>query len=123
MLLLAALGFGRAYQVWTVWAFFENRMTVSPLYPLISGAVWGAAWLGMAWPVWRGWRRAPRLALGLFLAYSIYAWIDRLLVPGYPGRAANWPFLAGLNGLLLAWCCWALFSRRSKVYFGEVYEQ
>jgi hypothetical protein len=50
-------------------------------------------------------------------------WADRLLLSGYSERQENWPFVAALNILILAWSLWVLTRPRARAYFGEKYER
>ncbi len=57
------------------------------------------------------------------LAYSLYIWADRLLLSGYPERQDNWPLIAVLNIVILAWSLWVLTRPKAMAYFGEKHEQ
>ncbi len=125
---LTALGFAafnlaRAVQAVWLWRILQVVLLVHPAYPLVSGLAWMLIGFGLALGLWMGWPNARRWALPIALAYSLYAWIDRLALPGYPERNLNWPFWAVVNGLALALVVWISRRRSVKTFFGDVHEQ
>lgn len=98
-------------------------LPMNPIYIVLSGLVWVVIGLPLVVGLWRGNSWAPRLALLAGLAYSLYFWTDRLLIPSYPGRNSNWPFVLVLNLSILALGYLALTRAKVREYFGEIYEK
>jgi hypothetical protein len=113
---LHLLRFARAV---ALWGFLAELLPISPLYLALSGLVWGLAGLILTCGLWQGRRWASRATLPAVLAYSLYYWLDRMIL--FPqGGSLNWPFDTALNIILLIVIAWILSRRNSKVYFGEM---
>lgn len=105
------------------WDFLVELLPISPLYQALSGLFWGLIGLPLLWGLWQGKNWAP-IYWGLaLLAYSVYYWADRLLLPGYEGRNINWPFALGVNLFLLVWSLWVLSHPKASNYFGVMHER
>ena len=103
------------------WEFLNDILPISPVYLAFSGLVWSLVLLPQAWGLWRGYSWAPRLGLITSLAYSLYYWLDRLLLTtNYGGQ--NWPFVIVFNIILLVSIYWILSRRKARAFFGEIYE-
>jgi hypothetical protein len=123
LLLVAGWNLARFGQSLVQWSVLSELLPFSPYYPAISGAVWGVSGLVLSWGIWRGlpWvRRLYWLYLG---AYTLYFWIDRIVLAGYPGRNQNWPFLASVNLLVWAYSLWIMSRKKTRTFFGEVHER
>ncbi len=105
------------------WRNLEALLPVSPAYLAVTGLVWGVLGLLAAWRLWQGQAWARWFGLGFVIAFSVYYWIDRLLLPGYPGRNANWMFSAGINLLLVSLSFWILNRPRARNYFEATHER
>lgn len=111
------------------WEFLTELLSPAATYPLfpiymaVSGLVWGVVGLPLIWGIWRGKMWAPRLLLATLLFYSIYYWLDRAFLPGYPQRNSNWPFAMGINLLILIWILWVMTRQKVKDFFGEAHER
>jgi len=104
------------------WDFLAGLLTVSPLYLALSGLVWLVVGLVVAWALWLGCRWAPRAAIAACLAFSLYYWLDRLLLA--VGKAGyNWLFSALTNLFLLVIVGWILYNHRAKTFFGDVHDR
>ncbi|MEW5872911.1 MAG: hypothetical protein AB1894_26870 [Chloroflexota bacterium] len=122
VLIVAVTYLLRLVQALAQWEFLSNWLLVPPLYLALTGLVWASAGLSLAGSLWMG-KRWARPAFWLaFAAFSLYFWVDRLLLPGYPQRNANWPFLAGLHLCCLAFSYWVLSRAKAKSYFGAMHE-
>jgi hypothetical protein len=125
VLIIAWLNMVRWVQAVRQWSFLTSLPVVSPLYPLLSGLFWTLAGLPLFWGLWRGLRWAYRLAPLCAGLYTLYFWIDRLVVgQGISLQWNNfaWPFQAGINLLLLGSLAWILSRSRTKAFFGVVHE-
>lgn len=122
VLTFAALHLLRLVQALQKWELLAVLLPISPAYFALSGLIWAVVGFPLAWGIWRGWRLAYHLSPVVLLAYSLYVWADRLLLAGYPERLENWPFVAALNVLALAWSLWVLTRPRARAFFGEKHE-
>lgn len=116
VLSIGGLNLLRCFQAVRQWTFLEALLPVSPLYLALSGLFWAVVWLALAWGLWGGRRWAQRFSLLAALFYTLYFWVDRLLLSA-EGAGSNWPFVAGLNVALLVLLGWILFSPRSIDFF------
>jgi hypothetical protein len=123
VLIVAVFNLIRMLQTLTGWEFLTELMQISPVYLAASGLIWGVAGLLLAIWTWLGARRASRLIRLAIPMYSLYYWLDRLFLSGYPERNVNWPFSAGVNLLIFLWSYWILSRKRVKIFFGETYEK
>ncbi len=126
VLSIGALNLIRFVQALEQWSFLASLPAVSPLYPALSGLVWCLVGLGLFWGLWRGLSWGYRLAPIFAVLYSLYFWIDRLVVDrrislAPPGTA--WPFQAVANILFLGLLVWILNRRGAKNYFGVIHER
>jgi hypothetical protein len=122
VLTIAGFNLIRFFQAIQLWDFLSEFPTVSPPYLAVSGFMWGAAGLALAWGLWRGYSRARHFTLIFAVAYSLYYWIDRLWVSS-PGLSANLPFSAGLNLILWLVTAWILTRPGARSFFGAMHER
>jgi hypothetical protein len=123
VLTFAVLNLLRLVQAVQKWDLLAVYLPISPAYLLLIGLLWTVVGFPLAWGLWRGWRLAYYLSPVVLLGYTLYVWADRLLLSGYSERQENWPFVAALNILILAWSLWVLTRPRARAYFGEKYER
>ena len=103
------------------WEFLNEILPISPLYLALSGFIWSLVWLSLVWGLWRGYKWAPHFTLLATLAYTLYYWLDRLLLTtNYGGQ--NWPFIIVFNIMLIIITYWILSRRKAKAFFGEIHE-
>lgn len=102
-----------------LWDFLIGLLPIHPLYLALSGLVWSLIGLIMTWGLWRGHRWAPLTTFLAVLAYSMYYWLDRLILSP-SGGGSNLPFAIAANLVLLIVVGWILYRRKSKAYFGEM---
>ena len=114
------------------WMFIASLESVTPLYLALTGLVWTALGLPLAWGLWRGRRWAIHMMQYSAPVYAVYIWLERLLLysrnDGNPTpfvnspSLVNWPFTAVLTFVLLVLIFWILSTRKSRRFFGDVYE-
>ena len=94
-------------------------LSVPPSYLVITGAIWGAAWVGVAVALFTGRRWAPRAMLLVGAAFLLWTWADRLLFVRSEYALRTLPF--GLAVTLLAVALVLVVLRRPAVrrFFGE----
>jgi hypothetical protein len=122
VLTIAGFNLIRFYQAIRLWNLLSEFPTVSPLYFVVSGLVWGAICLVLAWGLWLGCAPAWRFTLIFTLVYTLVYWIDRLWISS-PGLSANVLFIAGLNLILLLVIAWILTRPGVRLFFGVMHEQ
>jgi hypothetical protein len=126
VLSIGILNLIRFVQAIEQWSFLASLPAVSPLYPALSGLFWCLVGLGLFWGLWRGLSWSYRLTPFFAVLYSLYFWIDRLVVDHRISLAppdAAWPFQAGTNIILLGLLVWILNRRGAKTYFGVIHER
>jgi len=94
-------------------------LSVPQAYLVITGAVWGVAWVAVAVALFTGRRWAPRATLTIGAAFLLWSWGDRLLFVRSEYALRTLPF--GLDVSILAGALVILVLRRPAVrrYFGE----
>ena len=117
VLIVAVMNLARLTQSLVSWKFLEKLLPVSPAYLAVTGLVWGTLGLLAAWRLWQGQVWARWFGLAFIVSFSIYYWVDRLFLPGYPGRNSNWQFSAVMNFLLIALSVWILVRPKAKRFF------
>ena len=123
VLFVAVMNLVRLGQSLADWKFLDMLLPVSVAYLAVTGLVWGALGLLATWRLWQGQAWAPWFGLFFIISFSGYYWIDRLLLPGYPGRNSNWQFSAVLNLLLIALSVWILTQPKAKRFFEATNER
>ena len=118
VLIIAGINLYRCVQALLQWRFLSELLPTLPLYQVLSGIVWGLAGIPMAWGLWRGARWATRILPYASLAYTIYAWIDRLLLRRGL-EVYDLPFSIGTTVVLLASIFLILSRPRVKSFFRE----
>jgi len=96
-----------------------SLLPFSPAYTVVSGLFWSAIAFPLAWGVWSGRNWARRLTPIALLAYSIYYWMDRLLLVNNPLSNINWPFAITINFFIILWSVWVCTRPKAKSHFGE----
>jgi hypothetical protein len=123
VLIVAVMNLVRLGQSLASWKFLETLLPVSPAYLAVTGLVWGVLGLLAAWRLWQGQSWARWFGLAFIISFSVYYWVDRLFLPGYPGRNFNWLFSAVMNLLLIALSIWILARTKAKKYFEATNER
>lgn len=118
VLIIAGINLYRCVQALLQWRFLAELLPTLPLYQVLSGIVWGLAGIPMAWGLWRGARWSARLMPYASVTYTIYVWIDRLLLRrGLEGY--DLPFAIGTTVILLAFILLTLSRPKVKSFFRE----
>ena len=100
-------------------AFFSEILPFPAVYLVLSGLFWTVISIPLILGLWLGAGWAPWYTRIMSIAYSIYYWLE-FYVLVFPNRSiSNWPFLLGINIVILAWIYWILSRKRVKTYFGE----
>lgn len=76
-------------------------LSISPVYLVLTGVVWTGIGLVNLIGVWRGQPWAARVMWWSVFGYSIFYWLDELMLKESPLRTTNWPFQIILNVLTL----------------------
>jgi hypothetical protein len=119
ILLLGALeGFLRlqaAIYTWSVLVSFD--IVPGPLYLAVSGAIWGLALLAAALGLFFRQLWAPGYTRVVVVVLALAYWADRLAFTRTADAQANWPFMAGVTALALAFVFSVLALDRQKRFF------
>lgn len=123
VLSLSAWGAIRLFAALRWWdVLYEFNASLSPLYLLITGVLWGVAGVALLWSIWSGkaWSRMAIL-ISILLWLAEY-WIERLF---FQIQRANLPFALILSALLLAVTFASTLNRHTKNFFtqSEEHEQ
>jgi hypothetical protein len=120
VLIITSTNLVRFIDALSEWDFLSSLPRVSPAYLAASGLLWTLVGLPLMWALWRGHPQAPKAARILALAYTLYYWLDRILVESAVGRPANWPFAVGLTIVLLIFIFCILSTSKPRSFFGEI---
>ena len=103
--------------------FYSEILPIPTEYLVFSGLFWAVISIPLILGLWLGAGWAPWYIRFLSIIYSIYYWLEYYLLV-LPNRSIkNWPFILGINILVLVWIYWVLSRKRVKTYFGEDNEQ
>ncbi len=102
-----------AAQEWAL--LLQLDLSVSPIYLVAGGVLWGLAGLPAAVGLWLGKSWAPWAARGAAVFFAASYWLDRLAFSQPAIAQPNWPFALGvtLAGLGYAFTILALGAGRS----------
>jgi hypothetical protein len=94
-------------------------LTVSPLYLIGDGLVWGLSAGFLSWSLWTGKSWARSWGIILSLAYTVVFWIDTIFLAEPGTTQSRWPInlvltLAGLSLLFLI-----LSLKQCQAYFNK----
>jgi hypothetical protein len=109
------------FRVWTAiaWSGILAEFTPQPgpLYIGISGAIWSVVGLVLVWAILWAKKWTPRLLVGSAAAYTLWYWIDRLVLQT---QRDNWPFTLAVNLLILIL---VVITTQSNYFQREAYER
>jgi len=116
VLTIAGINLYRWIEAILQWRFLAGLLPALPSYLLLSGLFWSLVGFPLTWMLWRGHRRAARLAIWGALAYTIYYWLDRLLAR-QASAFDNLPFTLGFTVLVLALVLWTVSRPNARAFF------
>ena len=123
VLMLTGLQFVRLYNTILKWDYLQTLpLSVAPLFFAVSGLIWGLVALGMWWGLWRGKNWSVSYSRYAAILFTIYYWIDQLLLRNNPLRKTSFPFAIGMTLILLATTLWILSRPKAQLFFGETHE-
>jgi hypothetical protein len=109
------------------WQELSTFAGVSPGYIAFTGLVWTLCAWPLAWGLWRGLTWAPPVARASGLAYSIYYWLEQLILTsrqtGTLSLPAHAPFAAVVNLLCVLFLVWILSRAKTRAFFGDFNER
>jgi len=118
VLIIAGFNLVRGIQAAIHWQFLSPLLNGLALYQALSGFLWAAVGLPLAWGLWRGSHWSARLVRWATLIYCVYFWLDRLLLrKGL--EPANLPFILSLTIVVIFFVFWTVSKRSVRAYFGE----
>ena len=102
-------------------SLIEYRSSPGPLYNALTSAIWLVAGITLFWGLWSGWRRGRQAAIVVIAGYTLWYWLDRLVLQ--QGYQANWLFTLVSTAILLLVVLSVLLSRGASRFFRkESYE-
>ena len=111
------LRLGEAIFFWKTFAGYGAY----PLYILLSGGFWLIAGLLLLWGLWQGKTWGWLAAIGCAAGYTIWYWVDRLVLQQ---PHANWPFALVANIVLLLLFLIPLCLSNTRLFFQrDIYER
>lgn len=87
-----------------------------PVYIAVSGGIWLLLGLALTFGLWHGKPWAWYAALGGAAGYGSWYWFDRLILQE---PRPSWPFAIGVMVLLLVYVAFTLFTRPTRIFFGN----
>lgn len=117
VLFIAIANLWRSAQAIVQWRFIAEWLPFSPLYLVFGGLLWGVAAMAVYLGLWIGWRWVQWGMPLFFGLYSLYFWLDRLLLSPLKG-GANWRFCVAANFLLAMYTLWVLLLPKVRLYLG-----
>ncbi len=124
--ILACTNLLRAIEAFSHWGSLAGLPGISPLYLALTGLLWVITGFPVALALWMGMRSSGWAARLFALAYTLYFWIDRLLVARSalsPDREPSLPFSIVLNLILLVFVLGVLSRRKVRLFIGELHDQ
>jgi hypothetical protein len=115
MAVINLLGFVQAILNWEL---YSDILPIPLTYLALSDLIWGLAGLPLVWGLWLGRVWAVRFTLLFVLVYTLYYWLNRLLLLANAG-GSNWPFAVITNSILIIIIYWILNRPRARAFFGE----
>ncbi len=119
VLIITGIYLIRFVQTLQLWDFLSGLPDVSPVYLAITGLFWTLAGLLLVWGLWRGRPGTPRATRIAVLAFTLYYWLNRLLLANASEDFVNWPFTAAGIIILITICFWILSRPKVRTFFGE----
>ncbi|HJS30233.1 MAG TPA: hypothetical protein VJ768_11455 [Anaerolineales bacterium] len=122
VLILAGYFFLRAALATNRWELLLEYFPAStmPFYLVLTGVLWGCAFLIVGLALGRGIQWAPRLSRILAVLFAGYWWLDSLFLAVDPAVRGAGFFRLAATILLLAVTFWVLARPAAKKYFGEL---
>ena len=123
-LVFTASGITRVWNGIRYYGFLGDLpISVSPLYLVITGGVWGILGAAAAGSLWWGYRRGSRLLISGMVGYSVFFWFEQIFLMTNPLRKTNWPFLAVFNLSAILIVILSFRHPRVRKFFGGRHEQ
>ena len=94
-------------------------LSVSPLFFVISGLLWGTLGLWLSNGLWRGKRAARKATMVSAALFAGFAWVDRLALEASGPQTVSRPFELVLTAMLLGVVYAVLTVPEAQRYFQE----
>ncbi len=117
VLILSVYSFVRFYLALDQWDFLSQLSGFFPAYVGLSGLVWGFVNLGVFWFIIHVKRYSRWLIFFWLFAFSVYFWVDRLLISANRVKMESWSFAILVNILLFLLVFFFLTRPKVKRYF------
>ena len=118
VLIITGINCIRLWQAIHQWQFIGELIPALPYYQALSGLFWSLAGFPLTWGLWRGSPWAAGWVRWAALAYTVYIWLDRLILrKGL--ELTNLPFALAVNILILIFMIWILSRTKVHTFFQQ----
>jgi len=118
VLIIAGINWVRLWQAIDQWQFIGELYPALPYYQALSGLFWSLAGFPLAWGLWHGSDRAAHWIRWVALAYTIYIWLDRLILRRGV-ELTNLFFTLSANALILITVIWIMSRPNVRAFFQQ----
>lgn len=123
VLLIGGFNLIRLVQTVKNWEFLSRLLPFSPFYFVISGFVWIIISFIILFGISRRKPWTILLIISSSAGYTIYYWMDRLLLVDKASRIGNDLFVLLVNIMIMVIILWIVSRCKVRDYFGVAYEQ
>ena len=120
VLITAGFNLLRSWNAYREFEFLSGLLPFSPLYLVMGGLFWGITGLVLFFGLWLGKQWAPTLTRIAAVVYTLYFWLDRILLTS-TGIGVNWLFVVIVNVIILTLVFWVLNRNNARRYYGEIH--
>jgi len=117
--LIAISNLTRFIQAILQWDFLLQYLSVSPLYLILTGLMWGSVFLLSFLGLWIGLQWVKIAIKYIIRVYIIYFWIDRFFIGNSICREANQYFMGMATVFLMIWTYWVFSHGYVKRVVGD----
>ena len=119
VLLMAISNLTRFIQAVIQWDFLIQYLSVSPLYLIITGLLWGSVFLLSFLGLWIGLQWVRIAIKYIVVAYILYFWIDRVFIGNSIYSGTNQYFVGMVTVFLLIWTYWVFSHGYVERFVGD----
>jgi hypothetical protein len=117
VLIFTTLNFLRVFSAIRNWKFLATLPVGIPFaYLAATGLIWTIVGISLAVGLFFGRRWSLRLAKVTWVIYTVYYWLDRLLMAESGAIWVRWPFALGLTAALWIFTFWVLSRPKTHTF-------
>ena len=119
VLTLVAVNFTQAAAALQQWQFLSSRpLSISPLYLVSSGTLWGLAGTWLFFRIWTGRPGTPKIVILSAFSYIAFCWMESGLLVSNLTSKINAPFNAAASVIVIILIIWILSRPKARNFFG-----